>query len=131
MSRAGVGGAEDVRVIVCGSRNWTNRDVIRRELQALPAHAIVVHGNCRGADRIAGRIALSLGLITEPYPADWTKHGKAAGPIRNQQMLDTGVDLVLAFHDDLESSKGTKDMATRARAAGVPVQVIAGAGRKA
>ena len=49
------------------------------------------------------------------FPAEWDKYGKAAGVLRNQQMLDEGYpDLVVYFHKDLENSKGTKDMVTRA-----------------
>jgi hypothetical protein len=59
------------------------------------------------------------------YPAQWHKYGRAAGPIRNQQMLAEGKpDLVLAFHDDIDGSRGTKDMVNRARRAGVKVEVI-------
>lgn len=61
----------------------------------------------------------------ERYPADWEKHGKAAGPIRNQQMLTEGKpDIVVAFSDNLSNSKGTADMCRRAHKAGLPVYVI-------
>jgi hypothetical protein len=56
----------------------------------------------------------------ESYPADWATHKRAAGPIRNQQMLDTGIDLCIGFHPDITKSKGTKDMLTRASKAGIP-----------
>jgi hypothetical protein len=64
----------------------------------------------RGADTLAGIIAEQIGLQVEVYPADWNRHGQAAGPIRNQQMLDQGrPDIVLAFHANISQSKGTKD----------------------
>lgn len=56
------------------------------------------------------------------YDADWNQYGKAAGPIRNRVMLKEGKpDLVHAFHDDLANSKGTKDMVTITKDAGVKV----------
>ena len=56
------------------------------------------------------------------FPADWDKYHKAAGHIRNQQMLTEGKPtLVLAFHHDLARSKGTKDMVRRALKAGLAV----------
>ena len=62
-----------------------------------------------------------LRIPVEKYPADWTRYGYAAGPIRNQQMLDEGrPSLVLAFHNDFEHSKGTKDMIDKARKANIP-----------
>ena len=56
------------------------------------------------------------------YPADWNKYHKAAGPIRNQQMLTEGKPtLVLAFHDNITASKGTRDMVKRSLKGGLPV----------
>lgn len=82
-------------------------------------------GEARGADRLAAEAARRLGIPSHRilrFPAKWGKYGKAAGPIRNQQMLDEGKPtLVLAYHNDLENSKGTKDMVSRAEAAGVTV----------
>jgi hypothetical protein len=56
------------------------------------------------------------------YPADWARHGNAAGLVRNQQMLDDGKpDLAVAF----PGGKGTADMVRRARKAGIPIKIIA------
>lgn len=54
------------------------------------------------------------GISLHVEKADWKEHGKAAGPIRNQKMIDRKPDYVIALHVDLESSKGTKDCAKRA-----------------
>ena len=113
-----------MRVLVTGSREWTDRGVIRHALETLPRDTVIIHGAARGVDRIAGEIATELGFMVEPYPADWGTYGrKAAGPIRNRQMLVEGKpDVVYAFHDDLwKKSKGTKNMANQALHAGVPV----------
>lgn len=61
-----------------------------------------------------------------PVPAKWKQYGKAAGTIRNQQMLDEhpDIEVVYAFHDDLPKSKGTKDMCQRADKAGKIVFVV-------
>lgn len=110
-----------MRVLVTGSREWTDRGVIRHALETLPRDTVIIHGAARGVDRIAGEIATELGFMVEPYPADWGTYGrKAAGPIRNRQMLVEGKpDVVYAFHDDLwKKSKGTKNMANQALHAG-------------
>ena len=76
-----------------------------------------------GADKIAGEIATVFGLKVIPYPANWSAYGKAAGCVRNQLMLDREhPDEVWAFHEDLENSKGTKDMVERAEQAGIKVR---------
>ena len=59
------------------------------------------------------------------FPADWKTFGKAAGPIRNRKMLDEGLpDVVIAFHEDIERSKGTKNMISQACEQGIDVILI-------
>lgn len=115
-----------MKVLVCGGRDWPYFSPIRRELKKLPEGTIIIHGAARGADTCADIVAKSLGFEVKPYPADWEKYGKAAGPIRNLQMLKENPDIefVLAFHSDIESSKGTKHMKKAAEKAGIEVRVI-------
>lgn len=116
------------RVLVCGSRDWTNRDRLYAALdgfRGLLGITTVIHGAARGADRLGGEWAYNNELTEIAFPADWKRHGKGAGPIRNQQMLTEGKpDFVVAFHDDIEHSKGTKHMRDIAKAAGLRVIVI-------
>ena len=99
--------------------------MILQELKKFPLKTTIIHGAAKGADRIAGEIAVGLGFNEViAVPANWDKHHRAAGPIRNQVMLDMKPDLVLAFHDDPNLGKGTADMVSRARRAGVEVQVF-------
>lgn len=113
-----------MRVLVTGDRNWHSFEKIAQWLRQLPPDSVVIQGGCRGADEIASGVAKTLGLAVETYSADWVRYGRGAGPKRNQVMLDSGVDLILAFHSDLANSKGTADMVRRARKAGIPVEVI-------
>ena len=63
-----------------------------------------------------------MGFRVESFPAKWDLYGRAAGPIRNQEMLDVGKpSLVVYFHSDLKDSKGTKDMVERATKSGIEV----------
>lgn len=83
-----------------------------------PPDTVIIHGAATGADSLANRWAVVNWVRSEEYPADWKKHGAAAGPIRNQRMIDEGKpDLVVAF----PGGKGTADMVSRAKAAGVRV----------
>lgn len=118
-----------VRVLVCGDRNWTDRKLIESQLIRLDEVQgidVVIEGEARGADSIGRDVALEvLKVPVERFPAQWDKFGRAAGPIRNQQMLTEGKpDWVIAFHDDIKHSKGTRDMKNRAERAGIPVEVI-------
>ena len=106
-----------MRVLVCGGRDFSDRLLVGRELNKL-APDTVIHGGCRGADQIAGDWAEFAGAKQHVFPANWHLHGKAAGPRRNQRMLDLGKpDIVLAF----PGGRGTADMVRRATIAGVKV----------
>lgn len=60
-----------MKILVCGSRNWTNAAPIKRELDALPTTTILVHGAAKGADSIAASIGVTLGMQIRAYHADW------------------------------------------------------------
>jgi len=121
-----------MKVLVCGSRDWMNRDAIERELKKLPPGTVIIHGAARGADTIAGEVAEQLGFEVRPYPADWETHGRSAGPRRNSLMLHeehpdkagVSIDQGLAFTADLERSRGTKDMVKRMRGKGILTTVF-------
>ncbi|MCK1520245.1 DUF2493 domain-containing protein [Bradyrhizobium sp. 17] len=108
-------------VLVCGGRDYDDARSLGMVLDA--AHSAnpiecLVHGAARGADTLAADWALEHDVLCKAYPADWDRDGKAAGPIRNQRMLDLGKPhMVVAF----PGGKGTADMIRKAEAAGVPV----------
>lgn len=128
-----------MRILICGSRSWHDRQpiedlLVERQAEAAarsiyaPVEFMVIHGACPdGADWLADKIALDLGLtpgvdlIREP--AQWKRYGRSAGPRRNQKMLDAyQPSEVHAFRSSGKSS-GTDDMVARARKAGVPTYV--------
>jgi hypothetical protein len=110
-----------MRLLVCGGRRFSDRTLLNQTLDALQKTEIIdvlIEGNATGADRLAGCWARTRQIDNLKFPADWAKHGRAAGPIRNQKMLTEGrPDLVIAF----AGGKGTSDIVKRARAAGVIV----------
>ncbi len=112
--------------LFCGDREWTDIIPIKREmLKRKGSIKLIVQGGARGADKIAKILADSYGISCKTEEAKWKENGKAAGPIRNQKMLDKfDPDVVLAFHRDITKSKGTKDMVERARKHGCIVKVF-------
>lgn len=110
------------RVLVCGGRDYVDRDHIWNELSRLDIErglfAVVIHGYASGVDSEAAIWARTCGYKLLGFRAEWQRYGRAAGPLRNQRMLDDGKpDLVIA----LPGGRGTADMIRRARAAGVEV----------
>lgn len=108
-------------ILICGSRGWADGRPIGRMLDDRLAEGpvTVIHGGARGADALAGQEAARRGVPVMVVPAEWGLHGKAAGVIRNQKMLDEhSVDEVHAFRSEGKSS-GTDDMLRRARRAGI------------
>lgn len=115
------------RILVTGSRDWPDRESVWEELNRQvrilgSIEVVIIHGDCpTGADRFAAEWARVQFVAEEPHPANWDTYGKAAGPVRNQQMVERGADICLAF--PLVQSRGTRDCMRRARAAGIPVVV--------
>ncbi len=110
-----------MKVLVTGSRSWKDFTRIKEVIDALPDDAEIIHGAARGADSIAGGIAAARGLKVTAYPANWKRYGKLAGPIRNDQMLALGPELVLAFWNGY--STGTLHTINGARTLGIEVRV--------
>lgn len=109
-------------ILVTGDRNWANEEIIAKALEA-NSPSLVVEGGARGADRIARMVCTRLGIPFLEIEADWNKYHRAAGPIRNREMLKQGPTLVLAFHNNLTVSKGTKDMCKAAIKVRIPVRL--------
>jgi len=109
-----------MKVLVCGGRSYSDWQTVYDALDALPV-TMVVQGGAGGADALAKDWANSRLRPVMTYHAEWEKHGKAAGPIRNQEMLDDAKpDMVLAF----AGGRGTADMIRRAEKAGVTVKRV-------
>ena len=117
------------KIVVTGDRAWDDIPRVVEELKGYRPGTILIHGACRGADVICAAVAEALGFVVRGYPADWEKHRKAAGPIRNQQMIDVEktpeepIDLCLAFHNNIENSRGTADMIKRVDKANIPMKL--------
>lgn len=87
----------------------------------------IIEGEAAGADMMAKHWAAERGIPFTGYPANWFLYHRAAGPIRNKQMLTEGKpDMVVAFHGDIWSSKGTQNMVMQALGAGLPVMIFPG-----
>ncbi len=113
-----------LRVLVCGSRHYTNYQKVLEQLKKLDV-GFVISGGCRGADHLAVKAARACGFPYVEFSADWQKLGKAAGPIRNIAMLKEGKpDFALVFHPDIDNSKGSKHMLLLLEKARVPFILI-------
>jgi len=112
-----------MKLLVCGTRKMSSSHyyMVLEKITSLAPTAII-HGGAMGADALGGLAGIALGVPVTVFKADWATHGKAAGPIRNQQMLDEGKpDKVLAFYPASGVTPGTKDMIAKAKAANLEV----------
>lgn len=127
------------RVLVCGSRYWKDRDLVFEvldELHALTQIDQIIEGCAKGADELAGNHppdltrkppflggwAWSRKITARHFPAKWDEYGKAAGHMRNNQMLiEGGPFMAVAFHDDLVHSAGTGDMVKKLERANITI----------
>lgn len=106
-------------ILVCGGRDYSNREYLCKYLDELWqsfSGAILLQGGCpTGADRMAKEWAQDRGVPFVEVPADWKTHGKAAGFIRNKEMLRYNPVVVVGF----PGGSGTAHMLKIARQAGV------------
>lgn len=104
-------------LLVCGGRNFSDEELMRQWLSNLQPDA-VIHGGASGADSLAGSVAAAMGIPVSAYYADWKKYGRAAGPRRNQAMLEALLDAEKSGWDvmvlAMPGGRGTDDMVKRA-----------------
>lgn len=128
-----------MRILVTGSRDWSDKDVIREAIEKRVngvKDVTLVNGDATGADRIAAVIARNMGCTIEDHPANWESCGEECGPdhwryrdgkpycpragfVRNTHMVELGADICLAFIRN--NSKGATMTAKLAERAGIPV----------
>jgi predicted Rossmann-fold nucleotide-binding protein len=115
-------GTTTLKVLVCGSRDWHDAELVESALSRL--HAArgpfdrLIHGGARGVDHIAGKWARQNGVLEWDFLPEWHRAATPEGALRNQRMIaEAAPDLVIAFPGGL----GTADMVERARAAGIEV----------
>ena len=118
-----------MKILVTGDRMLQNYQMVETIIAYIDP-TVVVHGGARGADTLAAEAARTIGATVKKYRADWNEYGRAAGPIRNQQMIDDEhtteepIDMCVAFHDRIKTSRGTKDMVRRALRAKIPTILV-------
>ncbi len=104
-----------MKILVCGGRDYDDKNAVFSKLDALQQEeqnfSYIIHGGASGADNLAHEYSIIREVKSVCFPAQWSKFGRAAGPIRNKQMLDIAKpDLVVAF----PGGRGTKNMITLA-----------------
>lgn len=111
-----------MRVLVFGGRDfipthnaWKWLDTMIEDLPSIKD--TFLSGRAVGADSMGESMSAFWDANLETFPADWKMHGKSAGHIRNQEMLDSGIDIAFQF----PGGRGTEDMRRRLDRAGVKV----------
>lgn len=119
-----------MKICIAGGRDFADYNVLANVvdliLAEMDASPTIVSGCAKGADSLGERYALERGLNVLPFPADWKKHGRAAGPIRNAQMADEA-DMLVVFWDG--ASRGTRNMIDQMKRRGKPYRAFDYSGR--
>lgn len=130
-------------LLVAGSRTFTDKKQVESFmddarsffcLNGASRNSTLVHGDCRGFDKLAASYGGHCFAKVKAFPADWNTHGKAAGPIRNKTMVDWAILTVTQRYQNYTEhiglaalwngiSKGTIDMVSKCHAVGFPVFV--------
>lgn len=110
-----------MKTIIAGSRDITDITLLAEAIaQSGFAITEVVCGMAKGADRIGIDWATEQGIPVKAFPADWTRYGRGAGPVRNREMAEYA-DALIALWDG--KSRGTKHMINLAKQQGLPTYV--------
>ena len=116
------------RVIIAGSRNFDDYDLLRKKCGRLlkMENVEIVSGHARGADTLGEKFAEENGIPLKVFPAQWDTYGKAAGPIRNRQMAEYAAQadcgFLVAFPKG--ESNGTRNMIRTAKWYDLTVYVV-------
>lgn len=111
-----------MKVAVVGSRSFEDYALLKKTLDELyPNITLIVSGGARGADSLSEQYAKEEGIRTLIFKPDWEKHGRAAGFIRNRDIVENA-DMVIAFHDG--QSKGTANSIEIAKRLGKKLLVV-------
>lgn len=111
----------EYKVIIAGGRHFDNYTLLKEKCdfylqnKLMECQVIIISGHATGADALGERYAQERGLPLDAHPADWNKHGRAAGPIRNAEMAEVA-DALIAFWDG--QSRGTANMINLAKSKG-------------
>ena len=112
-----------IRVCICGGRDYADKEKVYKVLNKLltfRSDFVIISGGATGADSYAVEWAKEYNIQYETHYADWKKHKRAAGPIRNRYMLKLGINLLIAF----PGGNGTRDMINICEKAGVKVYKV-------
>lgn len=108
-----------MRTIIAGGRGITDKSIVWEAVESSGFDITeVVSGAARGVDTLGEEWARANGIPVEQFPADWSTHGRAAGPIRNAKMAAYGEALIAVWDG---KSKGTGNMINNARKLGLEV----------
>ena len=116
------------RVLICGGVSFSDEELFNKTLDEMidKENTVLVSGHAKGADTLAEKYAEKNGIEIKVFPPEWSKYQKAAGPIRNRQMLDyiseSDNPLVIAFWDG--HSKGTKNTVETAEKMGIETVIV-------
>ena len=98
-----------MRILIAGSRTWTDECTVRRILHELyeelgkpdPSTVELIHGNDpSGADMMCDKYAVEAGWTIKRFSPNWDKYKKEAFEHRNAEMANHGADIALVFFSE-------------------------------
>ena len=111
-----------MNVAIVGGRDFDDYELFKKHVAGEKIKIkSIISGGALGTDTLAERYAKEICVPVKIYLPDWTKHGKAAGPIRNKQIIEAA-DCVIAFWD--EKSPGTRSSLKIAEDLGKPLTIF-------
>lgn len=121
-----------IYILICGSRAYADYDLIFDKLKKYRnmRDVLLISGDCSGADKLALRASNSLNIDSVEFKAYWDIYGRAAGPIRNKEMVDLlasgrkSVKLYAFVTNHLKIGAGTNSTIKIAKSQNIKAKII-------
>lgn len=110
-----------MKLIIAGTRTFDDYGLLCESIDRMNGVEEIISGGASGADSLGELYAKANELSIKRFPADWNKHGKSAGYIRNKEMAEYATHCIV-FWDGI--SKGSKHMIDLAKEKGLTTTVI-------
>lgn len=104
-----------MRLAIVGTRTFNDYELMKKSLSDLIGVELVISGEAPGADALGKRWAQENGIEYIGFVADWDKHGKAAGPIRNEFVIKACTHVAIFWDGKSPGSKNALDLAKKHR----------------
>lgn len=104
-----------IKLAIVGTRTFNDYELMKAKLADITGVSLIISGGAEGADTLARRYASEHNIEIVEFIPNWTEHGKAAGPIRNEFIVKACTHIVLFWDQKSPGTKNSLELAKKHR----------------